>query len=154
MKIKKSVLVIVVLGIILMGPGIGQPDPQIGLVEGKLLPCPDSPNCVSSQSPIPSRVVLPLPFGGLSWPEARERLIKTLMSIEDCRKVTVKEDYIHAEFASAVFHFTADVEFLADHASQVIQVRSASRTGLWDFGTNRRRAEAIREAYMKPRARR
>jgi hypothetical protein len=32
-------------------------------------------------------------------------------------------------------------------AAGVIHVRSASRKGYWDFGVNRRRVEAIREAF-------
>jgi len=39
------------------------------------------------------------------------------------------------------------VEFRIDDAAGVIHVRSASRTGYWDLGVNRRRVEAIREAF-------
>jgi uncharacterized protein (DUF1499 family) len=38
------------------------------------------------------------------------------------------------------------VEFLLDPAARVIHVRSASRLGRRDFGTNRERIEAIRAA--------
>jgi len=40
-----------------------------------------------------------------------------------------------------------DVEFRIDEAAGVIHVRSASRKGYWDLGVNRRRVEAIREAF-------
>jgi uncharacterized protein (DUF1499 family) len=140
---KTSVLVFV-LGIIIISPAVVKANPRIGLADGKLLPCPDSPNCVSSQAFKPSQVVLPLSFGGVSWPQAKERLLKTLRSLKRCRIVTVGDDYIRAEFTSAVFRFVDDVEFLADHANKVIHIRSASRVGYSDLGVNRRRVEAIR----------
>jgi uncharacterized protein (DUF1499 family) len=40
-----------------------------------------------------------------------------------------------------------DVEFYAEPASQVIQVRSASRLGKSDLGVNRQRIELIRNKF-------
>jgi len=53
---------------------------------------------------------------------------------------------VRAEFRSRL-GFVDDVEFRIDEAAGVIHVRSASRTGYWDLGVNRRRVEAIREAF-------
>ncbi len=53
---------------------------------------------------------------------------------------------IRAEFRSRL-GFVDDVEFRIDEAAGVIHVRSASRSGYWDFGVNRRRVEAIRETF-------
>jgi uncharacterized protein (DUF1499 family) len=62
--------------------------------------------------------------------------------------VTEQEDYIHAEFASAVFGFVDDVEFIVDAAAHIIHVRSAARVGYFDLGVNRRRVEDIRGKLM------
>ena len=43
--------------------------------------------------------------------------------------------------------FVDDVEFHLDPSGRVIQVRSASRLGHSDLGTNRRRVEAIRQQF-------
>jgi uncharacterized protein (DUF1499 family) len=64
------------------------------------------------------------------------------------RVVTEQADYIHAEFASAVFGFVDDVEFRVDAAAHLIHVRSAARTGYFDLGVNRRRVEDIRGKLM------
>ena len=53
---------------------------------------------------------------------------------------------VRAEFRSRL-GFVDDVVFRIDDAAGVIHVRSASRTGYWDLGVNRRRVEAIREAF-------
>jgi uncharacterized protein (DUF1499 family) len=63
----------------------------------------------------------------------------------------VREDsgnFIHAEFRSAVFGFVDDVTFRFEPPGE-IQVRSASRSGYYDFGANRRRVEAIRSEFAR-----
>ncbi len=60
-----------------------------------------------------------------------------------------KPGYLHAEFRSALFGFVDDVEFRMDEAHGRIDVRSASRTGYYDFGVNRRRVEEIRKRFAR-----
>jgi uncharacterized protein (DUF1499 family) len=55
--------------------------------------------------------------------------------------------YFHAEFSTRWLRFVDDVEFHLDPSGRVIQVRSASRLGHSDLGTNRRRVEAIRQQF-------
>jgi uncharacterized protein (DUF1499 family) len=55
-----------------------------------------------------------------------------------------EDGYLHATFRSRLFGFVDDLECRRD--GDVIQVRSASRTGWWDLGVNRRRVESIRRA--------
>jgi uncharacterized protein (DUF1499 family) len=43
--------------------------------------------------------------------------------------------------------FVDDVEFLLVPAERVIHVRSASRVGYSDLGTNRKRVEALRAKF-------
>lgn len=115
------------------------------LEESKIFPCGENPNCVSSKSFQPDKVVLPISFGGAPWPQAKARLLKVLKSFKRCNILTADENYIHAEFTSAVFRFKDDVEFLADHVNKVIHVRAAARLRTRDFGENRKRVEKIRE---------
>jgi len=60
-----------------------------------------------------------------------------------------KAGYLHAEFRSALFGFVDHVELRLDEAANRIDVRSASRTGYYDFGVNRRRVEEIRERFAR-----
>lgn len=128
------------------GTGTRQADP--GAQNGRLRPCPDRPNCVSSQSADPRHAIRPLSYEG-TRADAAERLLKLLRSMPRSRVVTVTPDYIHAEFTSRVFRFVDDVEFVFAGADKNIQLRSASRLGYSDFGVNRKRVETIREAFEK-----
>jgi uncharacterized protein (DUF1499 family) len=56
------------------------------------------------------------------------------------------DDYVHVEFRSAVFGFVDDVEFYFSPPG-TIQVRSAARTGYFDFGVNRERVETLRVRF-------
>lgn len=123
--------------------GLADPIPAVKA----LAPCPPSRNCVSSQSPDESRRVDPFAYEG-SLSEAKARLLDQLGSMQRIKIVSSEGNYIHAEFTSLLFHFVDDVEFLFDDPAQTIQVRSASRSGHYDFGVNRRRVEAIRAKFQ------
>ena len=112
----------------------------------KFSPCPDSPNCVSSQSAENARFIEPLHYAG-SRADARQKLINILEKIKRVRIVKAETDNIHAEFRSFIFRFVDDVEFYFPHAETIIHIKSASRTGYYDFGANRRRVERLRSAF-------
>ncbi len=119
---------------------------QIGVAGGRLAPCPDSPNCVSSQSADKRHAIAPLRYEGAAETAMRE-LIEVVRGMKGARIKTVQERYIHAEFTSFLFRFVDDIEFLLDDGSKTIHVRSASRVGYSDLGVNRRRVEAIRSRF-------
>jgi len=131
--------------IFLLLPGISLLASSAGAGDADLPPCPSSPNCVSSRDPDPSRRVDPIPFRGTAE-EAREALETVLRSLPRATIVASSGSMVRAEFRSRL-GFVDDVEFRIDEAAGVIHVRSASRTGYWDLGVNRRRVEAIREAF-------
>jgi uncharacterized protein (DUF1499 family) len=112
----------------------------------KFSPCPDSPNCVSSQSAENARFIEPLHYAG-SRADARQKLINILEKTKRVRIVKAETDYIHAEFRSFIFRFIDDVEFYFPQAETSIHVKSASRTGYYDFGANRRRVDRLRSAF-------
>ena len=53
--------------------------------------------------------------------------------------------YIHAIFTSWLFKFVDDFEIKINDREVII--RSASRTGYYDFGVNRRRVEQLRVTF-------
>jgi len=114
------------------------------VTEGRLAPCPGSPNCVSSEATNEQRVE-PLRYDG-DAARARARLLGVLNGMERARIVQSTDDYVHVEFRSAVFGFVDDVEFYFSPPG-IIQVRSASRTGYYDFGVNRERVETLRARF-------
>ena len=118
---------------------------NLGVHDGKLLPCPASPNCVSSLSLDRKHGIEPLQVIG-SGRECLAALAALISGMKRTRIVTQADSYVHAEFTSALFRFVDDVEFLLDERAGVIHVRSASRIGYSDLGANRRRVENIRAA--------
>jgi len=135
------------LVLFLLLPGMALLTSAAGAGDADLPPCPSSPNCVSSRDPDPSRRVDPIPFRGTAE-EAREALETVLRSLPRVTIVASSGSMVRAEFRSRL-GFVDDVAFRIDEAAGVIHVRSASRTGYWDFGVNRRRVETIREAFVK-----
>lgn len=119
---------------------------NLGIKDGKLAPCPSSPNCVSSQSSDREHAVDPLSFTGTAA-EAHDGIKKIILSMKRARIITDTGTYIHAEFASAIFGFVDDVEFWFDESTKLIHVRSAARLGYSDLGVNRKRVEYIRAQW-------
>jgi uncharacterized protein (DUF1499 family) len=113
----------------------------------RLSPCPQSPNCVSSLNKDKSHQVEPLTYN-TTLEEARERLISVINSMNRAEIVTVENNYLHVTFTSLLFRFVDDVEFFFEAGKKIIDVRSASRTGYYDLGVNRRRVEEIRKRFM------
>ena len=116
----------------------------------RLPPCPDSPNCVSSQADKEAQQIKPFPLKG-----AAARTLLALRSLIEklpgARVLETEPDYLRAEFTSRILRFVDDVEFLLDPQAEVVHVRSASRAGYWDFGANRKRVEQIRRTYLGSR---
>jgi uncharacterized protein (DUF1499 family) len=126
----------------------GQKSRAAGIVEGALAPCPSSPNCVSSMASIEDRAHHVEPFRFSDSPSvAWSRICNVIEQQPRVRIVERSENYLHAEFRTALLRYVDDVEFLLDAASGLIHVRSASRLGRADFGVNRRRVEALRSIF-------
>jgi uncharacterized protein (DUF1499 family) len=126
---------------------------NLGVREGKLAPCPNSPNCVSTQSTDTKHRIDPLVYTS-SMEEARDHLEKIVRTMPRTRVVRVEEDYMYVECTSRLFRFIDDVEFWFDDEKKVIHFRSASRKGTSDLGVNRKRMEQIREQFGANRQRR
>jgi len=112
----------------------------------KFSPCPDSPNCVSTQSTDKARFIESLHYAG-SLADARQKLIDILENTKRVRLLKVETDYIHAEFRLSIFQFIDDVELCFPPDQAIIHVKSASRKGYYDFGANRRRVEWLRSTF-------
>ena len=108
----------------------------------RLRPCPDRPNCVSTQSTDPAKRMPALGFEGEVEP-VRAAILDVLAEAPRARVVEAEGDYIHAEFTTPVFRFVDDVEFSVDPGAKRVEFRSASRVGHSDLGTNRRRMKTL-----------
>jgi uncharacterized protein (DUF1499 family) len=120
-----------------------RPD-NLGVHEGRLAPCRPTPNCVCSQADPADKVHYIEPLEA-TMPDVRSALKRM-------PRVTIVRDepnYLYAEFRTRLLRFVDDVEFYFD--GRVVHVRSSSRVGRHDLGTNRRRIESLRRVIAARR---
>ena len=142
-------ILLVLVNIILLS-GCSGTMPNLGINNSKLTPCPNTPNCVSSQAHDEAHYIEPIQYAG-SQQEAHNRLLQIIESEKRTKILQDQGDYIRVEFTSAVFRFIDDVEFFFPKektGETVIHVRSASRVGSSDLGVNRKRIERIRDKFQ------
>lgn len=107
-----------------------------------LKPCPDSPNCVSTQTSQEKKKMQPLSYSG----DMSEAVAKLKVLVEDMPRtklVTAEDGYLHFTFKTIPIPFIDDVEFLFDDEQKQIHFRSASRVGYSDMGVNARRMKKV-----------
>lgn len=121
--------------------------PSLGLLNGRLRPCPDRPNCVCSEDKDLPSYVKPLSLSG----SAKSDWVKAKQIISEMGGKIIHEDdyYLWATFSTRIFRFIDDLELRMDKENRVIHVRSSSRVGYSDMGVNRRRVEDIRLRFGK-----
>lgn len=118
--------------------------PALSATNGKLDPPPNAPRAVSSQvAPDHRAYIAPFVVQG----DAKSFFAQLSAVVAKQPRVNIvkqTDQYVHAEFTTAMLRFVDDVEFVLDAKAGVVHVRSASRIGYYDFNTNRKRIEAIR----------
>lgn len=147
MKITLSVILLLVLLVCAYFVFLSVTDevPEARLVNGQLRPCPDTPNCVSSET-TGEKYIEPIQAAGdIALDDLWERVIDTIKQ-QGGHIESQEETYVWATFQSKLFRFTDDVEIRLDDDKGVVQIRSGSRSGKSDLGVNRKRVEAIRAA--------
>ncbi len=128
-----------VAAFIIMAIQSQQPPATLGLQQGKLYPCPPSPNCLCSEAGNdPQHTTAPIPY----TPERWQRL-RTIITAHGGIIAQENAHYLHATFRSPLFHFVDDLELRLDPDAKLIHLRAASRVGHSDLGINRKRINAI-----------
>ena len=145
-----AVLVGAQLGLLAGSPPVG-----LGVAEGRLQPPSATPNSVSSQARLypdhPQRAyasIDPLPLKHGDPVASMRTLVELLQTTPGLTLVGQGPGYVHAQAQTRWLKFVDDLEFWFNPATGVIELRSASRLGRKDFGVNRQRIEAIRQAYL------
>ena len=121
----------------------------IGLVEGKLAPCPDSPNCISSEDEKDTKhyatpLTLPPGYSGEILATLKQSITELGGNVEDA-----KGPYLSATFTSIVFGFVDDLEIRTVDGASEIHIRSASRVGYNDLGVNKKRVENLKSLLAR-----
>jgi uncharacterized protein (DUF1499 family) len=146
-----ALAVVAVLLAARLGAFAGRMPADLGVRDGRLKPPSRTENSVSSQADLwpdaPQKAyarIAPLPLPGGDAKAAIARIAAVVEDLPGARIVEQRDDYLYAQFTTALMRYVDDVEFWVDPAAGVVQVRSASRLGSKDFGVNRARIESIR----------
>ncbi len=138
-----------------LGLFTGQAPADLGVRDGRLLPPSSTPNSVSSQARLypdhPQRAyasIDPLPLKHGDPVASMHTLVEVLQATSGLTLVEQRPDYVYAQAQTRWLKFVDDLEFWFNPTTAVIELRSASRLGRKDFGVNRQRIEAIRQAYL------
>jgi len=142
MKYFLAFLLISVAGFAFLSGCSGKRPENIGLHDGLLAPCPDTPNCVSTHADDETHAIAPIPMSGSE--EAVMSRVAEVIKTMGGHIVTTEGPYLHAEFTSRVWRFVDDLECVYDESAGALHVRSASRIGYSDFNVNRNRVEQLR----------
>ena len=124
--------------------------PDLAPIDGRLPPCPSTPNCVCSEAGAdPDHAIAPLPWPPGKTPEAVAAALAALVAGEPRAALVRREGgFLHATVRTPLLRFVDDVAFRLDPEAGVVHVRSASRVGRGDLGVNRSRVEALRSRWL------
>lgn len=137
----QGILLLCLIG--LAGIAQGATEETLPVKDERLLPCPTSPNCVSTMATEESHAIAPYRYQKPLY-EAKADLIQIFSEFPRTKLITEEEDYLEFEVRSFLFQFVDDVEFRFDEETKTIHFRSAARSGFYDFGVNRKRMEDLR----------
>jgi uncharacterized protein (DUF1499 family) len=102
------------------------------------------PNCVNSQSGRGAQASEPIRANAEQWQQ-----LKAWIARQEDWEITVDDgNFIQAIVETPTMKFRDDIQLLFLPDEQLIQVRSSSRLGLSDMGTNARRVETLREQIV------
>jgi uncharacterized protein (DUF1499 family) len=109
-----------------------------------LRPCPDLPNCVSTEAPADDAVhfLAPLPLPRGLDPAAALDALEAVIRADPRTAVEARTALrLTATDRSRLFRFVDDVAARVDPEARLLHARSAARVGRGDLGVNRRRLE-------------
>lgn len=135
--------------LLLSGCASVAPNDSLRVAGMPLAACPDSPNCVNSEAERgDSHFVEPIALG--KQIEADWKALKAFAAdIKRSKVLHESEDYLHVQVSSFSRLFRDDLELRLLNEQGLVHIRSASRLGYSDFGVNRKRVEALRQAFLE-----
>ncbi|KAF5176805.1 Duf1499 family protein [Thalictrum thalictroides] len=122
--------------------------------------CPATKNCISTSEDVSDLTHYAPPWnynpenGPVSKEEAMAELLEVIQSTKPDkftpRIVEKKDDYVRVEYESPIMGFVDDVEFWFPPGKKpIVEYRSASRLGNFDFDVNKKRIKTLRVALEK-----
>lgn len=145
MKVIGKLLLLLALAVIVFGVYATRTAPDhLYATTGEFAACPSRPSCVSSLATDDVHRVAALAYTG--DPATALSMLREVIERMGGRIANEAPGYLHAVFTTAKMRFRDDLELLVLPEGR-IEVRSISRFGYRDFGVNRARVEALRQAF-------
>ena len=142
-----SLALLVVIALFVLGYR-SQSGAAPGMADGRLQPCPETPNCVCSEYEANAEhFIEPLALVADSAIPVRQQLAEEIREMGGVIREQ-REDYVAATFTPSIFRYVDDLEIRVDVAAGQIHLRSASRVGRSDLGANRARVERLKAALQ------
>jgi uncharacterized protein (DUF1499 family) len=108
---------------------------------GNLSPCGSFPNCVISLDYNSRSYIKPLAANSQQW-----QALKQILSQRDGWQITISKDlFVQAVVTTPAMRFKDDVQLQFVSAKDIIHIRSSSRLGYSDMGTNAARVKRLRK---------
>lgn len=140
-------LILIVIAVLFILGLVSKSGEANGLVESRLSPCPDKPNCVCSEFEADAdHFIEPLALSSDAAANVMARLKKIIEEMGG-KVQRQSDDYLAATFSSVIFRFVDDLEIRIDRETSLIHLRSASRVGHGDGGVNRQRIQKLKKSY-------
>lgn len=98
---------------------IGVRPKDLGVKDGKLKPCPSTPNCISTQSnPDDQQHYMPPLTYNSTKEEVMNKLVNIINSLERTKIIEKTDNYLYVEFRSKIMKYVDDVEFYIDDQTE------------------------------------
>ena len=112
----------------------------------QILPqCGWLPNCINSQSGRGAQASEPISANAEQWQQ-----LKAWIAQQQDWQISVDDgNFLQAIIKTPIMKFRDDIQLLFLPEDQLIQVRSSSRIGISDLGTNARRIKALRDQLAR-----
>ena len=107
----------------------------------ELPPCGSLPNCVNSDSGEGWQAIDPLRATRSQWQGLKDWIGEQ----KDWSIVEDQGNFLQFTAVTPMMRFRDDIQLLFKPELELIQVRSSSRLGISDMGTNRKRVELLRQ---------
>jgi uncharacterized protein (DUF1499 family) len=140
LKLRLACILAVILSLAACSSSPNKPQTRDALPE-----CGWLPNCVNSQSGRGAQTSEPISANAQQWQK-----LKLWIAQQQDWEITVNDShFMQAIVITPTMRFRDDVQLLFLPDEQIIHVRSSSRLGLSDLGTNARRVETLRDQLMQ-----
>lgn len=136
------------MSLALLSAGCGLGTANLRPADSALQRCDSGPHCVSSRNREARHAIEPIHYRGAT-DAARRQLLAVLATLPDIEVIETRDDYVYAQAVTRWMRFVDDLEFRFVPDTRLIELRSSSRIGYYDFQVNRRRLEEIRRRFAE-----